>query len=587
MSKCKNIGRNLAVGLLVATATLSNAAVTTAARQGNCRFLPGDAGWPSDSKWDALNKTVGGRLIRGVPIGQPCYGSSPDASACSEVQRTWADQEPFIADPVNVVSFYHESDSCSPFYGPLSANEETRHFNCSQGRVASYAINVGDAAAAIAGVRFARENNIRLLVKNTGHDIPGRSSGQGSLALWTHNLKSSTFFTYRSKKYNGPAVRIGAGLQVLELFEAAAAHGYRATAGSCPTVGAGGGWVQGGGHGPLSAAYGLGADTTLEFEVVTADGRHLTASRSKNKDLFWALSGGGAGNYAVVLSATLKVFPDGPVAGSRLTFTEPNPDKYFTALEAWQKHLLYLNTIPGFQASTTLLPGGIFSLNYVTLPDGTESDITTPLAPFYRELNALGITPTVNETKVHPSFVEHYRYFEASTVYTRNVTVGNRLIPRSLIADDARLPDLTSVYKEILANPNSVAFVLASNVSHARVGNAPGDNPVMGAWRDSLFLSNFGVFSHPQASATELEAALATVNGWQTKFREVTPGGGSYMNEATHNFEFWKTDYYGEWYDELLKVKRKYDPGFVLWNQPGAGHDAWQIEGDGRLCKVR
>ena len=63
-----------------------------------------------------------------------------------------------------------------------------------------------------------------------------------------------------------------------------------------------GGYVQGGGHGPLAASYGLAADNTLEFEVVTVDGRHLIASPIQNSDLYWALSGGGAGNYAVVLS---------------------------------------------------------------------------------------------------------------------------------------------------------------------------------------------------------------------------------------------------------------------------------------------
>ena len=487
---------------------------------------------------------------------------------------------------MNVISFYFESDTCSPFYGPFSADAAARNRTCSQGRLAPYAINVANADAAVAGVKFARDNNIRLIVKNTGHDILGRSTGQGALALWTHNLKSASFFTYKSKQYTGPAARIGAGLQVQELYEAAAAHGYRVTAGGCATVGAAGGWVQSGGHGPLSAAYGLGADNTLEFEVVTTDGRHLTASRSSNPDLFWALSGGGPSNYAVVISATLKVFSDGPVAGSRLTFVESDPAKYFSALEAWQKHLLVLDTVPGFQSSVTLV-SGVFSLNYVTLPDGTAADITRALTPFYQKLATLGITPTVNETTVHNNFLQHYLYYEAASVYSRNITVGNRIIPRSLVTAGDRLSGLTEVYKDILAHPNTVAFVIASNVTHARVGNTRGDNPVIQAWRDSLFITNFGILSDELATAADLEADLATVNGWQKKLRDITPGGGSYMNEATHNFEFWKTDYYGEWYDELVKVKTKYDPEFVLWNQPGAGHDAWAVGQDGHLCKVK
>ncbi|KXX80981.1 6-hydroxy-D-nicotine oxidase [Madurella mycetomatis] len=596
MHRTLNLRIIILLTVLVATANLGTAAATRQNR-GSCRYLPGDDGWPCDSKWAALNRTVGGRLIRGVPIGQPCYGNSADPSACSEVQKIWTDLPPFfwcsdaeamscsLEDPVNVISFYFESDTCSPFYGPFSVDPTMRNATCSQGRLAPYAIDVRDAAAVVAGVNFARKNNIRLIIKNTGHDILGRSTGPGSLALWTHNLKDSSFFTYRSQYYTGPAARIGAGVQVQELYEAAAANGYRVTGGGCPTVGAAGGWVQSGGHGPLSATYGLGADTTLEFEVVTADGRQLTASRTENADLFWALSGGGPGNYAVVVSATLKVFSDGPVAGSRLTFMESDPDKYFRALEAWQKHLLFLDTVPGFQSSVTLL-SGVFSLSYVTLPDRTAAELTDALTPFYQELTALGIEPTVNETMVHDTFLEHYLHFEAASVYSRNITVGNRIIPRSLVADDARLPQLTEVYKEILDNPNAVAFVLAGNLTHERVGNAHGDNPVIHAWRDSLFITNFGLQSDELATAAELEADLATVNEWQKKLRDITPGGGSYMNEATHNFAFWKTDYYGEWYDDLVRVKNKYDPGFVLWNQPGAGHDAWREEPDGRLCKV-
>ncbi|RYP24618.1 hypothetical protein DL765_000444 [Monosporascus sp. GIB2] len=549
-----------------------------------CRYLPGDPGWPSAGDWAALNATVGGRLIRGASIGEPCYGDSPDVGACAEVQKVWQQLPPFLEDPVNVISAYFEGTTCSPFYGPLSTDLATRNFTCTLGRLASYAINVSDAATAVAGVNFARENNIRLVIKNTGHDILGRSTGQGSLALWSHYLKGSGFFQYTSEDYTGPAARIGAGVQVHELYEAAAAHGFRVTGGACPTVGAAGGWIQSGGHGPLSALYGLGSDQTLEFEVVTADGRHLNASRSENADLFWALSGGGPGNFAMVLSVTLKAHPDGPVAGATLNFVESDPEKYFAAIEAWQRHLLVLDTIPGFQTSVTLT-SGIFSLNYLTLPDACEEDITSALTHFLQELASLNITATMNTT-VHHNFLDHYQYYEKGTVYSRNITVGNRIIPRDLVTDDERLSQLTEVYKDILAHPNTIAFIIASNVTHARVGNAPGDNPVIQAWRDSLFILNFGVVSDERASSAELSADLALANKWQIDLRDITPGGGNYMNEATYNYPYWKEDYYGEYYDQLAQIKTKYDSGHVLWAQPAAGNEAYELKDDGHLCKT-
>ncbi len=61
------------------------------------------------------------------------------------------------------------------------------------------------------------------------------------------------------------------------------------------TVGAYGGWTAGGGHSTLGSLYGLGSDQVLSIDVVTADGRFLTADPETNADLFYALRGGGPG----------------------------------------------------------------------------------------------------------------------------------------------------------------------------------------------------------------------------------------------------------------------------------------------------
>lgn len=82
---------------------------------------------------------------------------------------------------------------------------------------------------------------------------------------------------------------MGAGIQGYEAIEAAQAQGLVAVGGECPTVGLAGGYTQGGGHSALSTSFGLGADQTLEWEVVTASGEVVTASRTQNVDLYWAL----------------------------------------------------------------------------------------------------------------------------------------------------------------------------------------------------------------------------------------------------------------------------------------------------------
>ena len=98
-----------------------------------------------------------------------------------------------------------------------------------------------------------------------------------------------------------------AGQQWGETYAAANAHGVDIIGGADPTVGLG--LLMGGGHGPLTAKYGLAADQALEFEVVTWDGQLLIANCEQNTDLFWALRGGGGASFGVVTSVTVKTYP--------------------------------------------------------------------------------------------------------------------------------------------------------------------------------------------------------------------------------------------------------------------------------------
>jgi FAD/FMN-containing dehydrogenase len=475
---------------------------------------------------------------------------------------------------------YFQNNSCSPF---LAANG-----TCVLGDLAQYAINVADASSVVAGIQFAQAQNIRLIVKNTGHDGLERSSGKGSLALWTHNLKSMSFISnYSSPYYSGLAARVGAGVEVQEVYAAASANGYRVVGGGCPTVGLAGGWLQGGGHGPLTSAYGLGADNALEYEVVTLDGQHTTASPSQNADLYWALSGGGAGTYAIVLSITLRAHRDGPVVGTEWAFLNTNPEAYWTAVEAWAKHVLVIEQdFPTLKTSVTF-SNQFFELAYATLPDATNANkLNATLNPFLEELASLNISLATNTTVLSPSFVEHYNAFPGS--YVDNLTIGDRLIPRALVQDATRLSKLMNTVRTIATNNSATVFVFtAANVSTARVGIDASVNSILPAWRDAAFLLNFGISQAADASWAELQALQATANGYMDQFRALAPGGGNYANEASFNYAYWKTEYYGANYNRLLSIKQKYDPNNMLWGSVNVGGDLLTVAADGRLCQAR
>lgn len=217
-----------------------------------------------------------------------------------------------MSDPSSVMAPFFANQSCDPFTGEDAA--------CTYGNYVRYAVNVSSSEDIAATVLFAKENNIRLVVRNTGHDYLGRSTGAGSLSVWTHYLKDIEFFNWSDANFTGTAMKVGAGVQGFDALSATRDQGLVNVGGECPTVGVAGGYTQGGGHSALSTSFGLSADNVLEWEAVTADGEFVTASRTNNTDLYWALSGGGGGNYAVVVSMTVKTFEDTTVTGGTLTY---------------------------------------------------------------------------------------------------------------------------------------------------------------------------------------------------------------------------------------------------------------------------
>ena len=120
-----------------------------------------------------------------------------------------------------------------------------------------------------------------------------RSSGSDSLSIQTHCLRGLSF------THNDPrAIALGgiasltirAGERMVDIYNFAATKNVTIVGGAEPHVGIGG-WISHGGHSPLSAYYGTGADQVLEMEVVTADGVLRTINETSYSDLFWALRG--------------------------------------------------------------------------------------------------------------------------------------------------------------------------------------------------------------------------------------------------------------------------------------------------------
>ena len=118
---------------------------------------------------------------------------------------------------------------------PIPASGNYANGTCTQGGYSEYAVKVKNVAQIQLAVNFARTLNLRLVVRNTGHDYNGRSVGKGALSIWTHGLKDIQYITnYKSTAYSGPVFKVGAGVQGFELYQAADKYGVSAIAGICP-----------------------------------------------------------------------------------------------------------------------------------------------------------------------------------------------------------------------------------------------------------------------------------------------------------------------------------------------------------------
>ena len=302
-----------------------------------CRCMPSDSCWPSPGVWTALNQSLGGKLVATTPIASPCHDSSfgPfDALKCSELRSAWFLPETHLDTSSSIMAPRFTNNSCNPFL--------PRNASCSLGNYISYAVNASDATDFRKTIEFVRDHNIRLTIRNTGHDYNGKATGAGAVAIWTHHMKSMQTLDYRSTTYTGKAIKMGAGVQTEEVYRYAhTLFGLVVVGAFSPTVGIVGGYTQGGGHGPLASRFGLAADQALEWEVVTASGDHVIASRSQNSDLYWALSGGGGGTYAAVVSLTVKAYPELKTSAANLTFSksESTHDGFWRAVRIFQESL--------------------------------------------------------------------------------------------------------------------------------------------------------------------------------------------------------------------------------------------------------
>lgn len=377
-------------------------------------------------------------------------------------------------------------------------------------------------------VEHARATGVPIAARSGGHSYPGYSTPNRGLVVDLSRIHGV------SVRDDGTAT-IGAGARLADVYARLAAKGRCLPGGSCPTVGIGG-LTLGGGVGVLTRKYGLTCDRLVSAKVVTADGRVITASAKENPDLFWALRGGGGGNFGIVTHFTFRT-----AAAPRLTvFGLRFPlGSAAAVLGAWQDWLsdappeLWSNLVVSGGSPPSVRVGGCFVASSVE-----------PLVD--RLVRAAGVRPTARFSDTR-DYLDAMRYFAGSTARERFVA-SSRVIAKPM------------------RNPSALV-----NTVRGRTGMDLLVDSLGGAVAATK--ADTSAFPHRSALATvQIYSGCTASNRWArtAAVREVRDklgdvlGARGYVNYIDQGMPSWAKAYYGGNAARLKSVGRKYDPDGVF-----------------------
>lgn len=533
--------------------------------------------WPTPEEWQQLKESVDGRLIK---VESPFDKHDADPKAIDRLLQQL--QNPFAIQEY-------------PW-----GTQSTGWLNAWSTTASPYAVEADTPNDIIAAVQFARKFKMKLVIKGSGHDYLGRSNAPDSLLVWTHNMRDIAMHQAfipagaPSSTAGVPAVTIGAGARWIEVYrEVTTNNGRYVQGGGCTTVGATGGFLQGGGFGSFSKKYGIAAASLLEAEVVTAGGELLIANEYQHPDLFWALKGGGGGTFGIVTKATLEThdLPNyfGSLQGQIKAFT----DESFKELLEYFIHF-YRDHLNNEHWGEQVIVKGDHSLDLRLVFQGlNRKEAEEVWSPFHR-----WITERSDRFKINSEFIVipaeklwDYDYLvqnfpkEIKAYASKNgnlfywasnqnevlaywYTYQSRWLPISLfkreaahdfaktLFDASRSWDIELHFNKGLSGASDEALRRSKKTSINPIVQDAAALVILGTFAQNVIP---GLPNHEPNIQEGIEK-VQRINAAMKKFVDAAPQAGAYSNEADYFQRNWQQDFWGENYPKLLEIKKKYDP---------------------------
>jgi len=591
------------VGLAGSKAALANPASVGGVSSGIMsgiamrRVKPGEPGWPAADKWQALAKSMQGKLFE---VPDPFAKCSEGPAACDAVLKDF--ENPY---------FIQDTPGATQTSGWVDAWTS---------RPSTYAAEVESAQDVSKAVAFARENNLRLVVKGGAHSYLGQSNAPDSFLIWTKKLNAIEMhdgFVPQGGQGVTPveAVSVQGGAIWLDVYDKAVVKGKRyVQGGGCTTVGVGG-YVQTGGFGSFSKRFGISAASMLEAEVVLADGRIVIANEYVNSDLFWAVRGAGAA-YGIITRVTLKLHPLPETFGFVGLKVRARTDAAYTELVThfltfyrdelmnphWGEHA-------GFNGNNELE----IALVSQGLNEKESNDIWKPFVDWVQARDEDFEVVSPLRVVVYPA--EHWWDYD----------YRQKNSPQSILTDDrpnARPGTFwwsgsareVSIYlagyesgwlhERLLSEQNlstlAMTLVAVSRVNAfeihfnkglagalpevARQGREIPINPVVQHAFGLIIIVggqlnvHEGLRGHePDKAAARSDAAKVTEA--MNLVRAIAPDAGAYSSEMSYFAPNWQTDAWGDNYPRLAALKEKYDPTGLFMAHHYVGNEKWSKDG--------
>ena len=569
------------------------------------RVRPGDPAWPSEASWNRLSRDVGGRLVKVQSPLAACI-NAPTSTACAQVFE-------------NLKNPYYLGDE-------IGLTQSLGWVDAWTSSPSVYAVAAGTTEDIVAAVNFAREHNLRVVVKGGGHSYQGTSSAPDSLLIWTRKMNAVTvhdaFIGAGCAGQYEPqqAVTVEAGAIWGHVYDAVTTRAARyVQGGGCLTVGVAG-LIQSGGFGSFSKAYGMAAASLLEAEIVTADGAVRIANACTNPDLFWGLKGGGGGSLGVVTRLTLRTHDLPDFVGAVNMTIKAASDVAFRRLIG-RVVSFYSDSLlnPHWGEQIAFRPGNVLAIAmvfqgldqqqaetiwrpFLDWLAGAPQDFSIVAAPWIVAVPArrfwdpafLKEVPGVILVDDRPGAPDTNVFWAANRDEAGQVLHGyqSAWLPASLLQPDRQkvlgdaLFAATRHWGVSLHVNKGLAGAPADAIAAAR------DTAINPAVLDAFALVISGAEGPPAypgipGHEPDLSAArqhAEAIDRAMTEMRSRLPTVGSYVAESNFFEPAWWESFWGANYERLLAVKDKYDPDGLFFVHHGVGSERWSADGFTRLA---